>query len=87
MIREYVNKGKTVASIAVFFALVRPDTQPPMWVMALLVIGSYEAILFGIRVDRQLRQAKRRKRNERIRREDGRRWAAEYVGWPMKEVN
>ena len=54
----------TAVCIVVFFATVRPSEVPPMWIVAALAIGSYEAMArstAGAKRAQKRRNSRRRK--------------------------
>ena len=85
-----VNKGRAAGVTVLFFALVRPDSVPEMWIISILSILMYEAILMGLNTWAALRAEKRQKEQEmRIyyhNKANGRRLEEATMAWKMREV-
>lgn len=86
-----INKVRAAGVTAVFFALVRPDSIPEMWIISALSILMYEAILMGLNTWAALRAEKEQEEQEmqlyyhtkaNARRLDN----ADIGGWKMKQV-
>ena len=56
-----INKVRAAGVAVLFFALVKPDTVPDMWIISLLTLGIYEAVLMGLNTWVALRAEKRQK--------------------------
>jgi hypothetical protein len=85
-----INKVRSAGIAVLFFALVKPDTVPDMWIISLLTLGIYEAVLLALNVWSDLRAEKRQKEQEMQNyyhnKANGRRLNDAMVGWPMREV-
>ena len=85
-----INKVRAAGVTLLFFALVRPDSVPEMWVISILSILMYEAILMGLNTWTVLRAEKKQKEEEiqtyYHNKANGRRWEEATMGWKMKEV-
>lgn len=86
-----INKGRAAAVAVLFFALVKPDSVPDMWIVSLLTIGIYEAVLMALNIWAASRSEKARKAEELKtyyhNRGNGRRLEQTTFAWKMKEVN
>lgn len=86
-----INKGRAALVAVLFFALVKPENTPEMWIVSGLTILLYEAVLMGLNIWTETRKEKARK-NEELKtyyhnRANGRRLENETMAWKMKEVN
>ena len=86
-----INKGRAALVAVLFFALVKPENTPEMWIVSVLTILLYEAVLMGMNIWTATRQEKVQK-NEELKtfyhnRANGRRWKNTTMAWEMKEVN
>ena len=86
-----INKGRAALVAVLFFALVKPETTPEMWIVSGLTILLYEAVLMGLNIWTATRQEKARK-NEELKtyyhnKANGRRWKNTTMMWQMREVN
>jgi len=86
-----INKGRAAVVAVLFFALVKPENTPDMWVVSFLTIMLYEAVLMGLNIWTAIRQEKARK-NEELKtyyhnKANGRRWKNTTMMWQMREVN
>lgn len=86
-----INKGRAALVAVLFFALVKPENTPEMWIVSGLTILLYEAVLMGLNIWTATRQEKAQK-NEELKtfyhnRANGRRWKNTTMAWEMKEVN
>ncbi len=86
-----INKGRAALVAVLFFALVKPETTPDMWIVSGLTILLYEAVLMGLNIWTATRQEKARK-NEELKtyyhnKANGRRWKNTTMMWQMREVN
>ena len=91
-----INKVRAAGVAVLFFALVKPDTVPDMWIISLLTLGIYEAVLMGLNTWVALRAEKRQKEQELQEQElqtyyhnkaNGKRLNNARIGWPMREVS
>lgn len=85
-----INKGRAAVVAVMFFALVRPETKPDMWVISFLTILLYESVLMGLNIWTHARAEKKYKKQEQEtyyhNRANGRRWKNATMAWQMKEV-
>lgn len=86
-----INKGRAALVAVVFFALVRPDEVPAMWIVSFLTLLLYESVLMGLNIWTETRKEKTQK-NEELKtfyhnRANGRRWKNTTMAWEMREVN
>lgn len=86
-----INKGRAALVAVLFFALVKPENTPEMWIVSGLTILLYEAVLMGLNIWTATRQEKTRK-NEELKtyyhnKANGRRWKNTTMMWQMREVN
>lgn len=69
--KEAIDKGKAAGAVVLFFALLRPETKPPMWFVALLGMALYECILQAFRIHAEIKRDKRIAQNVAFRKRDG----------------
>lgn len=86
-----INKGRAALVAVLFFALVKPENTPEMWIVSCLTILLYEAVLMGLNIWTETRKEKARK-NEELKtyyhnKANGRRWKNTTMMWQMREVN
>ena len=86
-----INKGRAALVAVLFFALVKPENTPEMWIVSGLTILLYEAVLMGLNIWTETRKEKARK-NEELKtyyhnKANGRRWKNTTMMWQMREVN
>lgn len=85
-----INKVRSAAVAVLFFALVRPDSVPDMWIVSALTVVFYEAVLMGLNTYSDLRKEKKQREQERQtyyhNRANGRRWSNTTMSWKMREV-
>ena len=86
-----INKGRAALVAVLFFALVKPENTPDMWVVSFLTVMLYEAVLMGLNIWTETRAEKARK-NEELKtyyhnKANGRRWKNTTMMWQMREVN
>lgn len=86
-----INKGRAALVAVLFFALVKPENTPEMWIVSVLTILLYEAVLMGVNIWTATRQEKARK-NEELKtyyhnKANGRRWKNTTMMRQMTEVN
>lgn len=86
-----INKVRAAGVAVLFFALVKPDTVPDMWIISLLTLGIYEAVLMGLNTWMALREEKKQEEQELQtyyhNKANGKRLNNARIGWPMKEVS
>ena len=86
-----INKGRAALVAVLFFALVKPENTPEMWIVSGLTILLYEAVLMGMNIWTETQKEKTRKRAELEtqyhNRANGRRWKNTTMEWEMREVN
>ena len=86
-----INKVRAAGVAVLFFALVKPDTVPDMWIISLLTLGIYEAVLMGLNTWMALREEKKQEEQELQtyyhNKANGKRLNDARIGWPMKEVS
>ena len=86
-----INKVRAAGAAVLFFALVKPDTVPDMWIISLLTLGIYEAVLMGLNTWIALRAEKEQKEQELQNyyhnKANGKRLNNARIGWPMREVS
>jgi hypothetical protein len=86
-----INKVRAAGVAVLFFALVKPDTVPDMWIISLLTLGIYEAVLMGLNTWMALREEKRQEEQELQtyyhNKANGKRLNNARIGWPMREVS
>ena len=86
-----INKGRAALVAVVFFALVRPDEVPAMWIVSFLTLLLYESVLMGLNIWTQARAEKKQQKQEQEtyyhNRANGRRWKNETMAWQMREVS
>lgn len=86
-----INKVRAAGVAVLFFALVKPDTVPDMWIISLLTLGIYEAVLMGLNTWMALRAEKQQKEQELQtyyhNKANGKRLNNARIGWPMREVS
>lgn len=86
-----INKGRAALVAVLFFALVKPENTPEMWIVSGLTILLYEAVLMGMNIWTETRKEKARKQEELEtqyhNRANGRRWKNTTMAWEMREVN
>lgn len=86
-----INKVRAAGVAVLFFALVKPDTVPDMWIISLLTLGIYEAVLMGLNTWMALREEKKHEEQELQtyyhNKANGKRLNNARIGWPMKEVS
>ena len=86
-----INKGRAEAVAVLFFALVKPDETPEMWIISFLTILLYEAVLMALNIWTTTRTEKEQQRQETEtyyhNRANGRRWKNTTMKWEMREVN
>ena len=83
--KEAMGKGKAAGMVILFFALLRPETKPPMWFVALLGLALYECILRAFRIHAEIKRDKRIAQNVAFRKRDGEALDRERFN-PIKEV-
>lgn len=87
---ELINKGIAAAVTVGFMAVVRPDPMPSLMEAALITVLMYECARWGIEYVRKINQAQKQKRyitlNLKARKEDGERWANEWITPAIREV-
>ena len=85
-----INKGRAEAVAVLFFALVKPDETPEMWIISFLTILLYEAVLVALNIWTQTRAEKKQEQEEietyYHNRANGRRWKQTTMAWEMREV-
>lgn len=86
-----MNKVRAAGATVLFFALVRPDSIPEMWIISALSILMYEAILMGLNTWAALRAEKKQEEQDLQvyyhNKANGRRWKNAVIsGWEMKQV-
>ena len=85
-----INKVRAAGVAVLFFALVRPDSVPAMWIVSMLTIGIYEAVLMGINIWTQTRAEKTQEKQDLQtyyhNKANGKRWKETTMAWEMKEV-
>lgn len=85
-----INKGRAAFVAVLFFALVKPETTPDMWIISFLTILIYEAVLMGLNIWTQTRAEKKQEQEEietyYHNRANGRRWKQTTMAWEMREV-
>lgn len=85
-----VNKALAGAATLAFLAVVRPDPAPSMVETALVAVLMYECVRWGIEYVRKINQTQKQKRyislNLKARKEDGERWANEWITPAIREV-
>lgn len=86
MKRKTMDKGIAAGAVTLFFAAVRPDSVPQMWVTVLLALALYEAMLYGIKVGRRQARKERKRHYLTATRIDMRR-VEEQVFNPIREVS
>ena len=59
-----INKGRAALVAVLFFALVKPENTPEMWIVSVLTILLYEAVLMGMNILTETRKEKARKQEE-----------------------
>lgn len=69
--KKALDKGKAAGAVVLFFALLRPETKPPMWFVALLGMALYECILQAFRIHAEIKRDKRIAQNVAFRKRDG----------------
>lgn len=93
---DFIDRGLAFAITLAFLTFVRPDEEPERWAVVLIAIMMYEAVLFCIVFCQKISKKKEKARaaakksqdialNLKAREEDGERWAAEVIDWPMYE--
>ena len=86
-----INKGRASFIAVLFFALVKPENTPEMWIVSVLTILLYEAVLMGMNIWTETRKEKAQKKQELEtyyhNRANGRRLENVTMAWKMKEVN
>lgn len=86
-----INKVRAAGVAVLFFALVKPDTVPDMWIISLLTLGIYEAVLMGLNTWMALREEKKQEEQELQtyyhNKANGKRLNNARIGWPMREVS
>ena len=86
-----INKGRAAFITILFFALVRPDSVPDMWIVSALTVMFYEIAFIGFNTFSDIRQERKQKEQEMQtyyhNRANGRRWKNTTMAWEMKEVN
>lgn len=86
-----INKVRAAGTAVLFFALVKPDTVPDMWIISLLTLGIYEAVLMGLNTWMALREEKKQEEQELQtyyhNKANGKRLNNARIGWPMREVS
>ena len=74
-----------------FLTLVRPDAEPERWSVALLAVLMYEGIRWSLDYIKRIREQEKKERQKRQYdawlNYNGKRWADEWIRWPMKEVS
>lgn len=86
MKRRVMDKGIAGGAVTLFFAAVRPDSAPAMWVTVLLALALYEAMLYSVRIGRRQARQERRRHYVTATRIDMER-VAEQVFNPLREVS
>lgn len=88
---DLMNKAFAAAVTIGFLAAVRPDAEPERWSVALIAVLMYEAIRWSMEYIQKVNRRRKQKRyislNLKARNEDGKRWADEWIMWPIREVN
>ena len=86
-----INKVRAAGVAVLFFALVKPDTVPDMWIISLLTLGIYEAVLMGLNTWMALREEKRQEEQELQtyyhNNANGKRMKNARIVWHMKVVS
>jgi ABC-type dipeptide/oligopeptide/nickel transport system permease subunit len=86
MKRKTMDKGIAAGAVTLFFAAVRPDSVPQMWITVMLALALYEAMLYGIRSARRQARRERKRHYVTATRIDMKR-VAEQVFNPIREVS
>lgn len=86
MKRKALDKGIAGAAVTLFFAAVRPDSVPAMWITVLLALALYEAMLYAVRIGRRQARRERRRHYVTASRIDMKR-VADQVFNPIREVS
>ena len=84
---ELINKGIAGALTLLFLAVVRPDPAPSGISWGIVTLMVYEFLAYSIRYIRREKRRQRARRNLKAMKYDGRRWADEWLYWPLKEVS
>ena len=86
MKRRVMDKGIAGGAVTLFFAAVRPDSVPSMWITVLLALALYEAMLYGIMSARRQARRERKRHYVAATRIDMKRVAAQVFN-PIREVS
>ena len=84
---ELIDKGIATLLTLAFMAVVRPDPAPSGVAWGLMTILFFVFLEYSIRYMRREKRRQRARRNLRAMHYDGRRWADEWLYWPLKEVS
>lgn len=84
--KRKLDKGIAAGAVTLFFAAVRPDSVPAMWITVLLALTLYEAMLYGIRSARRQARRERKRHYVTATRIDMER-VADQVFNPLREVS
>lgn len=82
-----INKGIAAALTLAFLALVRPEPAPGAFAAGAVALMLYEGLTWCIGYARRAKRRDAARRNRRMMQYDARRWAAEWLTWPLKEVS
>lgn len=83
--KRKLDKGIAAGAVTLFFAAVRPDSVPAMWVTVLLALALYESMLYGIRSARRQARRERKRHYVTATRIDMERVAGQVFN-PLREV-
>ena len=62
---------KAAGIVTTFFALIRPQEQPPMWFIVVFGLVMYECILWMFRIQRKVKRERKISQNVAFRKRDG----------------
>ncbi len=86
MKRKALDKGIAAGAVTLFFAAVRPDSVPQMWITVMLALALYEAMLYAVRIGRKQARRERKRHYVTASRIDMQR-VADQVFNPIREVS
>lgn len=86
MKRRVIDKGIAGGAVTLFFAAVRPNSVPAMWITVLLALALYEAMLYAVRIGRRQARQERKRHYLTATRIDMER-VADQVFNPLREVS